>query len=152
MRPIADVSTDTIVVDASGQIAGRLASFVAKQLLMGRKVIVINAEKALIRGDPHFIIEDYKERMQIRTLASLEKSPKIPRKPDGMLRRMIRGMIPRRFPRGEEALSRLRVFVGCPKKYVDIKPITLNFRPRGPHYRKYLTLGELAKIVGGWKP
>jgi ribosomal protein L13 len=37
-----------IVIDASGSIMGRLASSVAKSLLNGEEVHVINAEEAVI--------------------------------------------------------------------------------------------------------
>ena len=40
----------TFYVDASGQIAGRLCSKVAKLLLVGNSVVVVNADKALFSG------------------------------------------------------------------------------------------------------
>ena len=36
----------TVVVDASNQRLGRMASKIAKMLLLGMNVIVVNAEKA----------------------------------------------------------------------------------------------------------
>ena len=40
----------TVVVDASNQRLGRMASRIAKMLLLGMNVIVVNAEKAVITG------------------------------------------------------------------------------------------------------
>ena len=42
----------TIIVDATNQILGRLSSIVAKKLLEGYKVIIVNAEKAVVSGEP----------------------------------------------------------------------------------------------------
>ena len=39
-----------IVIDASGHILGRLSTNVAKRILNGEDVIVVNAEKAIIIG------------------------------------------------------------------------------------------------------
>jgi len=47
-----------IVVDATGQVMGRLASIIAKLLLLGYKVHVVNVEKAVLSGDPHMVSTD----------------------------------------------------------------------------------------------
>ncbi|MCG2895416.1 MAG: uL13 family ribosomal protein, partial [Vulcanisaeta sp.] len=74
--------------------------------------------------------------------------PKIPRKPDRILRRVIRGMLPRKSGRGREALRRVRVFMGVPPQYVNadkvvIKGALLSIRPGA----KYVTLEELWKHI-----
>ena len=46
-----------VVVDASGIVLGRLASYVSKLILEGEVVVVINAEKAVITGRKESIIE-----------------------------------------------------------------------------------------------
>ena len=47
----------TVVVDASNQRLGRMASRIAKMLLLGMNVIVVNAEKAVITGKKKAILE-----------------------------------------------------------------------------------------------
>lgn len=42
--------SDTIVIDGKGHLLGRLASVVAKQLLFGKKVVVVRTEALLISG------------------------------------------------------------------------------------------------------
>ena len=44
------IMSDTIVIDGKGHLLGRLASIVAKQLLFGKKVVVVRAEALLISG------------------------------------------------------------------------------------------------------
>lgn len=41
---------DTIVIDGKGHLLGRLASIVAKQLLFGKKVVVVRCEAMIISG------------------------------------------------------------------------------------------------------
>lgn len=42
--------SDITVIDGKGHLLGRLASIVAKQLLAGKKVVVVRSEQILISG------------------------------------------------------------------------------------------------------
>lgn len=42
--------SDTVVIDGKGHLLGRLTSIVAKQLLFGKKVVVVRCEQILISG------------------------------------------------------------------------------------------------------
>ncbi|WP_069807052.1 50S ribosomal protein L13 [Vulcanisaeta thermophila] len=135
-----------IVVDATNHVVGRLASVVAKWALEGRRVIIVNAEKAVITGDFNMVLNWYKKRIsEWLTHYNPEKvGPKIPRKPDRILRRVIRGMLPRKEFRGRAAYRRVRVFMGVPPQYLNvdkvvIKGALLKARPG----IKYVTLEEL---------
>lgn len=41
---------DVVVIDGKGHLLGRLASIVAKQLLCGKKIVVVRAEAMMISG------------------------------------------------------------------------------------------------------
>jgi ribosomal protein L13 len=41
---------DTIVIDGKGHLLGRLASICAKQLLNGKKLVVVRSEQIVISG------------------------------------------------------------------------------------------------------
>ena len=41
---------DTIVIDGKGHLFGRLASVVAKQLLSGKKIVIVRCEEIVISG------------------------------------------------------------------------------------------------------
>ena len=144
-------SSTITVVDASGLILGRLASVVAKQLLTGEHVVILNAEKALISGRRNSIINEYKQRLKRRTLGSKKKSPKHPRRPDGIVRRTVRGMLPWDKPRGHAAYRRLSVFIGVPVDYKDITPRNMPESRKSLTKIGALTVGEVAKNIG-WKP
>lgn len=122
---------------------------VAKWALEGRRVVIVNAEKAVVTGDFNMVLNWYKTRISewLTHYNPPEKAgPKIPRKPDRILRRVIRGgMLPRKeFRGGRQAYRRVRVFMGVPPQYMNvdkvvIKGALLSVRPGA----KYVTLEEL---------
>jgi large subunit ribosomal protein L13 len=140
-----------IVIDADGLILGRLASTVAKRLLCGEKITIVNAERTVISGKRSSLAQEYKERLRIRTLINPAKGPFHPRRPDGILRRTIRGMLPWDRARGKEAFRRLAVFIGVPKEFKNSKlepvPEARMERLKG----RFIRLGEISKEVG-WEP
>jgi len=142
--------SEKIVIDATGLIAGRLASHVVKMLLRGEEVIIVNAEKAIVTGSPLSVISRFKKRLEWRTYYNPEKrGVKRPRRPDRMLKRMVRGMLPRKKARGREALRRLKVYIGVPEEFKDARKVVLNeAKPRKVN-EKYVTLEHIAKQIGG---
>lgn len=102
-----------LIVDAKGMVAGRLASLVAKELLKGQRVKVVNAEQIVISGNPGFTEKAYKEKVK---RGDPYHGPHYPRGPNLILKRIIRGMLPYKKPKGREALKRLRVYVSIPKE------------------------------------
>jgi|TARA_B110000263_G_C15266000_1_gene491150 large subunit ribosomal protein L13 len=133
-----------IVIDASECIMGRLASSVAKSLLNGEQVHVINAEKAVISGTKDMIFGEYIEK---RNLNHPRKGPFYPRMPHLMLKRAIRGMIPYQKPRGREAFKRLKVDVGTPISLKEEKPQTIDNAKMNDR-SNYVKLGDVSKILG----
>jgi large subunit ribosomal protein L13 len=105
---------ETVYVDATNQIAGRLASKVAKLILSGKRVVVLNAEKSLISGSRESVMTQWKERLELASKVNPVYGPIHPRRPDNILKRMVRGMVPRRKPKGLTAMKRLRVYIGVP--------------------------------------
>jgi large subunit ribosomal protein L13 len=103
------------VIDADGLILGRMGSLVAKMLLMGDKVIVVNAEKAVISGRIRYTIALYKQLSNIKTHTNPKFGPFFYRKPNLFVRRRIRGMLPWKYPRGKQAYKNLKVYIGIPK-------------------------------------
>jgi large subunit ribosomal protein L13 len=144
-------SEEIRVIDASNAILGRLASIVAKRLLNGEKIAIINAEKAIISGKFDSIIEKYKEWLKIRTHTNPKKGPFHYRRPDKLVKRVIRGMLPWKNPRGKQAYKRLRVYIGVPEEFKNkeverVKEVDAS-RLRG----SYITIFELSQLIG-WNP
>jgi large subunit ribosomal protein L13Ae len=42
--------SDLVIVDGKGHLLGRLASIVSKQLLLGKKIVIVRTEQILISG------------------------------------------------------------------------------------------------------
>ncbi len=142
---------EVIVIDADGQVLGRLASIVARRLLNGERIVIVNAEKALISGKPLSVLAWYKDRLAKRTHYNPEKTgPKHPRRPDNIVKRAVRGMLPRKKPRGREALRRLRVYIGIPDEYRNAPKIKIRDAIPKNTRIKYMTVGELASLIG-WR-
>lgn len=137
-----------MVIDASGAILGRLASIVAKRLLSGERIVIVNAEKAVLSGKRLSLLREMKEFLQV---GHPGKGPHHPRRPDRILRRTIRGMLPRRKPKGVEAYRRLRVYLGVPKEYEGAEFEVISEAKVDKLRCPYVTLGELAKGIG-WNP
>lgn len=133
-----------LVIDADGAVLGRLSSFVAKKLLEGEEVHIINAEKAIITGDPKVVLEKYLDRIG---RGNPHHGPFFPRQPHRILRRAIRGMLPYKKAKGRNALKRLKVYVGVPEVLKDKEAIKMKEKKKC----KYITLLELSKLIGGWK-
>ena|SRR3989338_3660823 len=131
-----------IVIDGSGAILGRLASYVAKQSLLGKNVIVINCDKVIIAGNRENIVFEWKEATR-RGGHSL-KGPFVPRKnSEKMVKRTIRGMLSYRQGRGLEAFKRIRCYATTPAEYESAKKITL-LRPKK---NQTIQLSELSKVI-----
>jgi len=86
---------NTTIIDAKGLILGRLASNVAKRLLLGETVIILNAEKVAISGKRKQIVKEAKTFLEV---GHPRKGPFHPRRPDRIIRRTIRGMLPWKKP------------------------------------------------------
>ncbi|MCD6414849.1 MAG: 50S ribosomal protein L13 [Candidatus Diapherotrites archaeon] len=134
------------VIDADGAVLGRLASQIAKQLVKGEKVIVVNAEKAVITGRKEDIYSKYKQRIDRSDRANPKKGPKFPKTPDKLFKRAVRGMVGYTTKRGKNALTNLKVFIGTPSEF-DGKAERHQIKP--PRC-SYTTLDELCAYLG-WK-
>ncbi|HDD33531.1 MAG TPA: 50S ribosomal protein L13 [Thermofilaceae archaeon] len=143
--------SEVVVIDASGLVAGRLASVIAKRLLRGESIVVVNAEKAILTGKPRRVVEWYMKRVsEWRTHYNPEKrGPKVPRRPDRIFKRMVRNMLPYKRPKGRDALRRLRVYVGVPPEFRGVRAeVPEEARLRNDKV-PFITLSELSKAVGG---
>jgi large subunit ribosomal protein L13 len=142
-------SNNSVIIDGKGLILGRMASNVAKRLLQGEKVIILNAEKVAISGKKQHIVTDAKTFLEV---GHPRKGPNHPRRPDRIVTRTIRGMLPRRKPKGIQALKRLRVYLGTPVEFDGKEAQTIIEASADKLKSPYITVGELASEIGGWTP
>ena len=137
------MENNRIVVDAYGAVFGRLATFIAKEALKGKEVIVINAEKAVLSGEPNYHIAMMEKRRNFKNKADPDESPKWPKVPDRLFKRMLRGMLPWKKDRGRRAFKRIKVFIGNPgyENAVKIEESVKNFA-------KKITIEQLCRRFG----
>jgi large subunit ribosomal protein L13 len=130
-----------MIVDGDNAILGRLAAKVAKELLKGRHMVVINTEKIIVSGPPKAVISRFSEK---RARGDLHKGPFYPRYPDRIFKRVVRGMLPYKKDRGRKALRRLKVYIG--------NPDNLKGQKMGKTSEdltcKYITLENICKQLG----
>ncbi|MCK5039060.1 MAG: 50S ribosomal protein L13 [Thermoplasmata archaeon] len=135
------------VIDGTGYILGRLATYVAKQALEGEEIVIINAQNVLITGSRDDILADYKNRRNRGVTGRNRKGPYYPRMPDRLVRRSIRGMIPYQQPRGKAAYERVMAYIGVPKEFEGAKLVTVeNARYKGS--TKKMTVGDISVGLG----
>jgi large subunit ribosomal protein L13 len=122
-----------LVVDASGQTLGRLATQIADTLRGKRKpeytphcdvgdfVIVVNAEKVAVTGNKleekrYYRHSGYPGGLRSRSLAEM-----LERRPEEVIRKAVKGMLPRnRLAR--QQLRKLKVYAGPDHPHEAQKP------------------------------
>lgn len=131
------------VYNAEGKILGRLAAHIAKELLNGEEIRVVNADKIFITGQKDSILKKYKQN---RERGKIRKGPFYPRRPERIFKRTVRGMLPYQQPRGRKAYKRLRAYIGIPKDFgsEEIKVPDV----KDAEGQKGLTLGEVSTHLG----
>jgi large subunit ribosomal protein L13 len=137
-----------VIVDATDCIAGRMCSRVSKLLLDGNRVSVVNSENAMLSGDRYMTINLYKKYLEISSVTNPIHGPFHPRRPDTILTRMVRGMIPKTKTTGIEAFKRLRVYIGVPEELKNKKVEVIQNTKITKAPSKYTSIAEVAKEIG----
>lgn len=137
-----------IIIDATNLIAGRMATHIAKQALMGHTIKIVNSEKAVMSGNVSKAIQVAKYKKFEKGVP--KKGPFFSKLPDRYLRRLIRGMLPYKQPRGREAYENVMCYIGVPvdvdaSKAITIKEANVSKLPD----LKYIALGKLCEELGG---
>ncbi len=133
-----------VVIDADGLVLGRLSTHVAKRLMSGEEIHVVNAEKAIISGNMVQLLAHYKNR---RERGTRNHGPFYPRSSDMILKRTVRGMLEYKKPSGRAAYRRLKVYVGVPRELRAEKAESVESAKK-PEMVRYTTLGAIAKELG----
>ena len=133
------------IVDGTNMIFGRLASQIAKRLMKGEEVHLVNAERMVIVGRPEQIAQRYLTKRGLRNKGTPERSPVWAKIPHLLVKRMVRGMLPRETARGKAALKKLMVFTGNPKKLeANLKLEKASF----DGISKHITIHQICRRIG----
>ena len=136
-----------MIIDAKDTILGRLSSYAAKQLLLGNKVDVINCEECIVSGRKHAILNEYVRRLHRKAPT---KAPYFYRRPDMLVKRAIRGMIPFKRARGRDAFKNIKCHIGVPESLKNEKALAVESAGAEKlHSADYLKIKEICRAVGG---
>ncbi|WP_436932093.1 50S ribosomal protein L13 [Halosimplex halobium] len=138
---LAEFEAD-VVVDARDCILGRVASQVAERALDGERVAVVNAEAAVVTGSEDDVIGTFETRREVGS----DQGPAYPKRPDGILKRSIRGMVPYKTDRGREAFENVRVYVGNP--YDEDGDVLEGTSLDRLSNIKFVSLGDVSEALG----
>mmetsp|Transcript_7110 Transcript_7110/g.18107 ORF Transcript_7110/g.18107 Transcript_7110/m.18107 type:complete len:201 (+) Transcript_7110:57-659(+) len=142
-----------VVIDARGHLLGRLASTIAKQLLIGQHVVVVRTEGIILSGGIVRARKQYEYFAKLKDNTKPSHGPYHYASPSRMLWRTVRGMIPHKTARGAAAFERFKAYEGIPPPYDKVKravvPEALKVLRLGAGH-KYAVLGNLSEEVG-WK-
>jgi large subunit ribosomal protein L13 len=115
----------------------------------GQEVIILNISKAVISGDKKSTIARAKVKLRTRTLASQDKGPTHPRRPDTYAKRALRGMLPFKKPKGKNAYKRVKIYTDIPEEYSDKQYQKISTADASKLKCRYILLEDLSEEIGG---
>jgi len=142
---MSTISKETAIVNADNLILGRMSSIIAKRLLNGEEIIIVNSEKAVLSGKKKSKVMEAKEFLEV---GYPRAGPFHYRRPDRIVRKTVRGMLPYKQPKGQQAYKRLRVYMGIPDDFKNQKMETLAEAQAKKLTCPYFTVEEFAREIG----
>ncbi len=140
--------SDVVYIDGTNLRLGRVASIVAKRLINGEHVVVVNVEKMVVSGSRASVMSNYQRWMDLGTHKNPEAvGPKQHRSPDRLLFYSIRNMLPK-SPSGKVALKRLKVYIGVPEELRSAQLQTIEDADVKTLRGNYIQLIDLSKMLG----
>ncbi len=105
------------IIDGKNAVLGRLAGRAAKLALKGEEVAVVNCREVIITGNKKNILKDFAEGKG--KIGSGQQGPKYSKDIDKIVKRAIRGMLPRARirGRGKTAFENINCYLGVPKEF-----------------------------------
>src|SRR3989338_5998873 len=137
-----------MIIDARDAILGRLSTYVAKQVLLGNKVEVVNCEEAVVSGKKQSILANYIRRIDRKAPT---KGPYLFRRPDMFVKRTIRGMLPFKKSRGQDAYKNVKCHIGVPESLKNEKAVAIEGINSGKlQSTDYLKVKDVCRAIG-WR-
>jgi large subunit ribosomal protein L13 len=133
-----------IVYDGDGAVFGRIASVIAKDLLKGNDVDLINCEKMVISGDKKLLAKKILAKREMGSGGSM-KGPKYPRTNEKLVKRMIRGMLPWDRMKGRDAYRKLKCYDSVSSAQLDVSGDVVKLKHQMP--RKFASVKEIVGLL-----
>ena len=134
-----------MIINAENLIAGRIGTVAAKRALLGEEVYIVNAEKAVVSGSKKVIFEKYNRQSH---RGEPFHGPFLPKTPDRLLKRMIRGMLPYKQYKGRMAFKKIKCYRGIPEGFAgkDFESIE-KANVSKMQYFKFISIGDLCELL-----
>jgi len=137
---------EATIIDANNLVLGRMGSIVAKRLLLGEEIKIINCKDVIMLGKKKFLVKKYKDKFSNKVV---KQGPYYSRSPAEIVRRSLRNMLPYKNSRGVEAYSRLKCYNSLPSILANSKKNSVENAKMNPQSVFYYTkVGELSEALG----
>lgn len=134
------------IIDGKNLVLGRLGSDVAKRLLLGESIKIVNCKDIVILGKKRYLVERYKNKLSNKVV---KQGPYYSRSPADIVKRSFRNMVPYKNQRGVEALKRLKCYNSVPSILLNDEKTTVERAKLDAESLFYFTrVGDLCKTLG----
>ncbi len=134
------------IIDGKNLVLGRLGSDVAKRLLLGESIKIVNCKDIVILGKKKYLVERYKNKLSNKVV---KQGPYYSRSPADIVKRSFRNMVPYKNQRGVEALKRLKCYNSVPSILLNDEKTTVERAKLDAESLFYFTrVGDLCKTLG----
>lgn len=134
------------LVDAKDLVLGRLGSDIAKRLLLGEHIKLVNCREVVVLGKKKFLVERYKNKLANKVV---KQGPYYSRSPSDMVKRAFRNMLPYKNQRGIEAFKRLKCYNSVPSILLNEEKSTVESAKLDQNSVFYYTkMGDICDILG----
>lgn len=133
------------IINADNQILGRLSSEIAKLAKDGEEVHVLNSEEVAVSGSKDKVLADYKQK---HDRGRRDRGPYYPKRPDKILKRTIKNMLPG-GPDGREMRKNVKTYLGKPSRFEGEEIEVLDVKTgEDLRNKNYVTLTEISEFIG----
>jgi len=135
-----------IIIDGKDLILGRFGSVIAKKLLLGENVTIINCKDVVLIGKKDYLLKKYQQKREYKVI---KKGPYFHRSPASIVRRALKNMLPHKSYRGREAFKKLKCYNSIPSTLLNKEKETVETAKLNYDSVFYYTkVGELSKLLG----
>jgi large subunit ribosomal protein L13 len=134
------------VIDGKDLVLGRMGSNIAKRLLLGESIRIVNCKDVIILGKKKYLVERYKNKLKNKVVG---QGPYYSRSPADLVKRALRNMLPYKNQRGIEAYKRLKCYNSVPSILLNKDKETIEEAKLDENSVFYFTkVGEISKVLG----
>ena len=112
-----------IIVDSTNSPIGRVASFAAKQALLGKSIAIVNCKNSIVSGTRSSILEKYRTGRE-RGKGWNNAGPHFPKSAERLMKRTVRGMLSYKQGRGDAAFKKIICFNEIPNNLLNKEKIS----------------------------